>query len=320
MVENPVPKVSVCMITYNHEPYIAQAIEGVLMQETDFLVELVIGEDCSTDNTRKICEDYAKRFPDKIRLLSRSKNLGMSANFLDTLENCNGEFIAFCEGDDYWVDERKLSVQVSTLIDNEDYSMCSHAVFVQNDDDLESIVPIASESRDSFGLDDVIQSNFEFTSCSYLFRRSVIMAIPKSIPALDWVLLLHSATYGRIKYLRNEMAVYRKHKGGWTGNFTIEKARFLHNVAKLCGEHFQLEQNVHFQRKTAFIESDVLFLLYQNGKFTEFCAGYSRFKSRILLLGLRRRFSLTVRRLFVPISRVIASVSSPSRDSTSSAS
>ncbi|MCV4697829.1 glycosyltransferase, partial [Escherichia coli] len=74
------------------------------MQETDFPFELVIGEDCSTDNTRKICEDYARRFPDKIRLLARERNLGMCSNFVETILACRGDFIAFCDGDDYWID------------------------------------------------------------------------------------------------------------------------------------------------------------------------------------------------------------------------
>lgn len=109
------PLVSVNMLTYNHEPYIAQAIEGVLAQQTDFGVELVIGEDCSTDRTAEICQDYAERYPGRIRLLTQAHNLGMRANNRRTLEACRGRYIAICDGDDYWSDPRKLQMQVDAM-------------------------------------------------------------------------------------------------------------------------------------------------------------------------------------------------------------
>ena len=114
------PVVSVHMMTYNHEPYIRQAIEGVMMQKTDFEFELVIGEDASTDKTREICFEYQKKYPDKIRVLWWYENLikvkhpaGGNAN--RTLAHCRGEFIAYCEGDDYWIDPLKLQKQVDVM-------------------------------------------------------------------------------------------------------------------------------------------------------------------------------------------------------------
>lgn len=102
------PLVSVCMITYNQSLYIKQAIEGVLMQETDFPFEFIISDDCSTDSTRKICQYYKELYPDKITLLLPEKNLGISDNFYTTLFSATGKYIAFCEGDDYWIDSHKL--------------------------------------------------------------------------------------------------------------------------------------------------------------------------------------------------------------------
>jgi glycosyltransferase involved in cell wall biosynthesis len=106
------PLVSVKMITYNHAPYIAQAIEGVLRQRTDFPFELVIGEDCSTDGTRDIVFDYQKRHPDVIRVVTSERNVGMKQNSYRTGRACRGKYIAFCEGDDYWHHPLKLQKQV----------------------------------------------------------------------------------------------------------------------------------------------------------------------------------------------------------------
>lgn len=120
-------KVSVLFITYNHEPYLKQSLDAVLMQETDFDYEIVVGEDCSTDNTRAILREYADRYPDKFRLLFREKNFGRpTMNVYDTGMHCEGDYIAFLEGDDYWTDSKKLQKQVDFLDKNPEYMACTH--------------------------------------------------------------------------------------------------------------------------------------------------------------------------------------------------
>jgi glycosyltransferase involved in cell wall biosynthesis len=109
------PLVSVWMTTYNHEPYIARAIEGVLMQETDFPVELVIGEDCSTDRTREIVMEYQKRRPDVIRVVTSDRNVGLFENDRRVNRALRGKYVAFCEGDDHWIHTRKLQMQVDIM-------------------------------------------------------------------------------------------------------------------------------------------------------------------------------------------------------------
>jgi len=118
--------VSVCMITYNHEEFISKAIEGVMMQQTSFPIELIIGEDCSTDSTHAICLKYKSKYPDKIKLRIQEFNLGMTQNFISTLQVSTGKYIAQCEGDDYWTDPYKLQKQVDFLEANEAYSVCFH--------------------------------------------------------------------------------------------------------------------------------------------------------------------------------------------------
>jgi len=126
--------VSVCMITYNHEDYINQAIESIMMQKTNFLFELIIGEDCSTDNTRKICQKYKERYPDRIRLILPESNVGMMKNLIKTIEACNGKYIAMCEGDDYWTDSLKLQKQVDFLEANTNASLVFSDRIIQNKD------------------------------------------------------------------------------------------------------------------------------------------------------------------------------------------
>lgn len=116
------PIISVCMIAYNHEDSIRDAIEGVLMQRCSFPIELVIGEDFGSDRTRIICEEYTMN-NNVIKLLPSNENLGMMSNFLRTLNNCNGKYIAICEGDDYWTDPLKLQKQFDFLEANPDFGL-----------------------------------------------------------------------------------------------------------------------------------------------------------------------------------------------------
>jgi glycosyltransferase involved in cell wall biosynthesis len=120
------PLVSIVTITYNHEPWIPMAIEGVLMQKVSFPIEYIIAEDCSTDGTRKICEQYAQKYPDIIKLLPSDKNYGAVENEHRAFVAAKGKYIATCEGDDYWTDPLKLQKQVDFLEAHSDYSVTFH--------------------------------------------------------------------------------------------------------------------------------------------------------------------------------------------------
>src|SRR5690554_5301571 len=128
-----IPLVSVWMITYNHEQYIKQAIEGVLMQQTTFRIELVIGEDCSTDNTANIIREYEQKNPGLIKARYNNQNIGMIPNMIKTLEECNGKYIALCEGDDFWTDPFKLQKQVDFLETHLDYTGAAHQATVKHE-------------------------------------------------------------------------------------------------------------------------------------------------------------------------------------------
>lgn len=118
------PLVSVCMTTYNHEPYLREAVESVLAQQAPFGVELVLGEDCSTDRTASICREYADRYPDRVRLVSGPENVGWRANYRRTIAACQGRYVAMCDGDDWWSDPEKLRLQVELMEADPSCGMC----------------------------------------------------------------------------------------------------------------------------------------------------------------------------------------------------
>lgn len=120
----PQPLVSIRTATYNHGAYIKQCIEGVLIQKTTFPIEFIIGEDYSNDETREIVFQYAKKYPDTIRVITADYNVGSKANGRRCIRACRGKYMAICEGDDYWTDPLKLQKQVDFLEANSEYGMC----------------------------------------------------------------------------------------------------------------------------------------------------------------------------------------------------
>jgi glycosyltransferase involved in cell wall biosynthesis len=242
MSENP--KVSVCMMTYNHERFIAQAIESVLEQKTVFDFELVIGEDCSTDGTRKIVAEYARKYPEKIRAMFRETNLGMTANFLQTLSECRGHYIALLEGDDYWTDPLKLQKQVDFLDVHPLYSLCCHCYKIYDeesknwdpDDGNQTLFADAGEGKDitvdiffNYRIDWLIHP------LTVVFRKEMldIGISAKYKHFSDVPLFYHLIAKGKGRRFNFIGGVYRRHRGGiFSKKSAIEKAEWIYLAYK----------------------------------------------------------------------------------------
>jgi len=226
------PRVSVLMLTYNQERYIGQAIESALMQETSFDYEIVIGEDCSTDSTRKIVCDYAARNSSKIRLLLHPTNIGGFANLISTLSDCRGEYINILEGDDYWTSAHKLQKQVELLDRHSDCALCFHNAWRVFEG--QNRVPLPYNSADQktiSGIEDLWQYDF-IATCTAMFRKSCVRNLPKWYFGLkhgvDWTLWMLCAEHGNIRYIDEIMAVYRIHREGlWNQLSSIDKLKSL---------------------------------------------------------------------------------------------
>lgn len=120
---NDTPLASIGLLCYNQESYIKEALASLVAQRTSFSFEILVGDDNSTDNTRQIVEQYKDKYPDLIRLMPKVPNKGLLRNYIDTLKNCRGKYIAFCAGDDYWHDPLKLEKEVKFLEENPDYGL-----------------------------------------------------------------------------------------------------------------------------------------------------------------------------------------------------
>lgn len=209
--------VSIFLLTYNQEQFIAQTINSILMQKTNFNFQIVIGEDCSTDGTRSICKTFAEKYSNKIKLLpALEKNIGLIANYMRTIKACEGKYIAICDGDDYWIDENKLQKQVSFLEDNPNYSIVYSKLKKLFPDGTfkESIQRKLKQAGD---FDDLVFENV-IPSVTVLFRnRQNISAVPTWItnfPYGDWPTYLWILKDGgKIHFMDEITAVYRMHIG-----------------------------------------------------------------------------------------------------------
>lgn len=228
----PNPLVSVCVQTYQHVNYIKECLDGILNQQTDFDFEILLGEDASTDGTREICLEYAKKYPDKIRLFlhHRENNIKIGGKptgrfiLLNNLYLAQGKYIALCEGDDYWTDPLKLQKQVDFLKANKEYALhCTNALIVG--DEKKKVSKNVSKSFDGF---DILNNNFTYTA-SLCFRKDEIL-IPDFMyksPAGDWLLILY-ALRKKKGYFSNEITcAYRIHEGGVWSQLEIENEKAI---------------------------------------------------------------------------------------------
>lgn len=219
------------MTAYNLEQFIAQAIESVLMQKTDFSIELVIGEDCSADRTRDIVLDFQRRCPQIIRVLLPPKNLGMNRNFVDTIAACSGKYVALLDGDDYWIDPNKLQKQVEFLEANPHCSGCFTRTKVFSECGLPGnyCQPGDNPEKILYTTEDLINKNqIGCMQTSSMMFRNVLDNISfdpfLSLSMTDWPLQIMLSQLGPIGYLNDVMAAYRQHSGGvWSGRDATHK-------------------------------------------------------------------------------------------------
>ena len=185
------PVVSVKMITYNHEPFIREAIASVFAQDFDGPMELVIGEDCSTDNTRAIIEEACRNAPIPVRLLTSRQNVGMHANGARTLQACGGRYVALLEGDDKWQSRDKTSKQVALLdADSETLLVLARCEIgyvngaIQREGPDGAVVP--QRKAGELTLEDIYFNREYLPTCTAMFRRSSLDEIPAWFKRCPW--------------------------------------------------------------------------------------------------------------------------------------
>jgi glycosyltransferase involved in cell wall biosynthesis len=245
-------KINVIVTTYNHEKYIAQCLESILEQKGDFQIEIIVGDDASTDNTRKIAEEFQERNPEVI-VLPLVENLGVTKNLKRCLDACSGHYIAICEGDDYWTDEYKLQKQITFMEEHQDFSMCFSALMIYHQD-LGIFEPFQDQlqlTKNVLSTEDLILMNSigNFSCCMY--RAKAVRQFPDDLFdlfAVDWMFNMVCGQFGKIGFIRDWMSVYRKHAHGvWAGRSNLERTTRLLQLVDDYNRFFDYKYNDDFE-------------------------------------------------------------------------
>jgi glycosyltransferase involved in cell wall biosynthesis len=260
---NTTPLVDVAIVTYNHEQFVAQAIEGVLSQRFAGECRLIIGDDCSTDKTQAILEDYAQRYLDRITTIFSSEHFGLAHKErvgLRVLERCTAKYVAFLDGDDYWTDPLKLQKQVDFLESHPDFAVCFHNVKVSYEDQgQEPWNYCPPDQKEISTIEDLLDRNFIATS-STVFRRECLGELPNwflKIKTGDWLLHILNAQNGKVGYIDEVMSVYRIHHAGyWSKQDMIQNSLDEIVMFKVLGKHLP-------KKYRAQIKSHLASLFYQ---------------------------------------------------------
>jgi glycosyltransferase involved in cell wall biosynthesis len=216
--------VSVVLLTYNHEPFIAEAIESVLDQRTSAAIEILITEDCSTDGTRSVVERYARRHPERIRTFLSERNLNSNEVVRRAQREACGTFVAHLDGDDHWLPD-KVQRQVAFLQAHPQTPLCFHSVKLIGDGvDPDAVV---GSTLPWVSLSDLLLHNY-VSAPSIMYRRHLLPTLPDwfdALPFADWPMSLLLAQHGPLGFLDEPLAVYRVHQGGvWSGADAVQQA------------------------------------------------------------------------------------------------
>ncbi|MDO9390504.1 MAG: glycosyltransferase [bacterium] len=232
MVLKTSPLVSIVCTTYNQIKYIKKAIDGFLMQQTDFPVEIVIHDDASTDGTDRIIREYAGKYPELIFPIFQTENQFARGNGLVAIKAfgaARGKYIALCEGDDYWTDRHKLQKQVDFLESNPDYSICFHRVKLAYPLNISNLIRRRRSKgsiKETTTITDLCRNNYIYTA-SCVFQNRLTGPLPQwfeQVLPLDWPYFVLAARHGKIKFIKKTMAVYRIHQAGiWGGTSAVKK-------------------------------------------------------------------------------------------------
>lgn len=234
-------KASIYIITHNHEQWVADAIDGALMQEADFDFEIVIGLDKSTDSTAEVVNSYQKAHADKIRVVTSSENVGARANMIRTVEACKGEYVAHIDGDDFWSDSHKLTDQVAFLEANKDFSCSVTQASIEYHGKLDKrFESNYARTQEQWHGDDVIKTPSFCATSSTVYRKADLLPLPAWFETISWgdsAMRGILAAKGKFHYLQRKATTYRCNDWGMLHKLRCQGKAFMAKSAQQIIDH-----------------------------------------------------------------------------------
>lgn len=239
---------SVICMTYNHGPYIEKALNGFVEQNTNFKFEVIIGDDCSSDDTSNIIKKYVERYPELFVFIQRNENIGARKNANSLCKIARGRYLALNEGDDYWTSPNKLQKQYDYMENNKSCAVCFHPVEIidENDKDFLDIFP-KNLVKYKLTTDDLIKRNFiQTNSVVYrwndIIKDRVLNYLDDVVMPGDWMRHLVISSFGEIHFIPEVMSTYRKNDGGMWGKLDHKERRLKYGQGEM--RFFESAQNL----------------------------------------------------------------------------
>lgn len=298
--------ISVCVITYNQEQYIKKCLDSIVEQELDCQFELLIRDDASHDRTPIIIEEYAKKYPTLIRVLPGEENVGANVNLLTIFSACQGEFIAICEGDDYWTDKNKLQKQLNTAKKFKDIEFFTHPASVGGDDDtVNKIWPCQAPTF--FNVNDILRGLGQFApTSSYFFSKKALVALPiwfGKAPIGDFFIELYLTGMKKGYSLDEVMSNYRTSStGSWvdtisrdqTGEKGVRAFRMIKIYLKKASLDFP-EHKPAFLKRLEYVDFAIAHQFMKSGNYSNFLRYINKAGEGIGDIGLSAKILFTFR-------------------------
>lgn len=264
-ISNDLPLVTVICPTYNHEEFIEDAIKGFISQETNFKFEVIVHDDASTDNTKNIIEKYKEKYPDIIKPIYQEENqYSKNIKPLDIcIKQAKGKYIAFCDGDDFWNDSKKLQIQYDFMEKNPKYSCCYHDAYIFNKNGIVSNSKLPEQHKKDYSKQDLILNNCFILTQSIFFRKvfTTFPAEKKNATNGDNFLITMLGLYGEGKYLDSiSKSAYRLHpKSIWSSKSQEDRARMLSETFALIGKYHKRSNrkdiaNFYFEKSKLLVK------------------------------------------------------------------
>jgi len=247
--------ISVCLITYNQENTVEQALLSILNQNGNLSIEILIGDDASNDKTFEILSKFKSKYPKNLKIFRRLYNVGATKNLGMLLDKANGKYIAILEGDDYWLTNSKLNEQIQYMENNNDVGLCFHTTNVYFGDKKVSCIPNENFKKEDYNFNKLLRFGPFIHLSSVFFRKSIIAKMPtlfylnKNI--CDYSLLLILSESSKISYLPNIYSVYRlkSSASSWSSADEIVKAKLSYEYLLLIDSYYSNKYSVYLSEQ-----------------------------------------------------------------------
>jgi len=307
--------VSICCTTYNHEEYIAAALDSFLMQKTNFHFEVLVHDDASTDKTAEIIKDYEGKYPDIIKPIYQIENQYSKGKRTETFvfAKANSKYISWCEGDDYWTDPHKLQKQVDYMENHSECSLCVHAAKQIMGDKVVACVRPSNRNKSFTTAEVILGGGGLFATSSMLFPTKLVKNLPEfflNCSVGDYPLTIYLSLIGKVYYIDNVMSAYRiMVKNSWSSTIQANPQKYIEHIKMMEKMLNQVDEYTNYAHSNAVKNRIVKYqfnIMLQQGAFKEIKK--VPYKEIYLSLNSKSKLKIFLRQYFPGIAQILINI------------